>query len=470
MRAARIVATTLGLALLLAACSSSGPGSGSGSNGPDAPDDDVVAGSVLVLPGEPTAAVRSVALTRRYDRDLSTTVYEIVRLDGVGDTPVWRTPPLGTDAYRVPLATDGTHVLTAIDAKVYAFDLGSGRPVWEAPLSDVFQAGCDRCFEVVGQRLLVRSFDSVIHAIDTTTGTEVWSRRLESVSGGMQVAGSRLLVIDGSYPGPTAEVVDPATGATVAALATGCHEDGSIIPPRTIDADATVLTGSTEPDAAYLGYGYVPACWQKWDLADGSLVWDTVLPDDYLDHGTTAVLDEPRLTFGTRNPSLVQLDTVTGAGAAVPLPPDTDITPIATEGSSIIAQAVTTRGTAKWSMVGLDATTGAVRWQVPLGTATPLDADHPGTTISSAEQRFTTHVSGGKVDIVTIDGATGQLSTQRIDLADGTPSPVTTVPYGTDGPSISFAPVAWSGSTAVLVVDDRLVVLDTTTSTVTWSY
>ncbi len=461
------LAATLALAvpLVVAACSSSPKLSMPGA--PEDPDS-IIAESVVILPGEPRAPVQSVALTRHYDRGLSSTVYELVRLDGENQEPVWRTPPLGDKTYRVPLTTDGTRVLTAIEDRVYAFDLANGRPLWDAPLTDVFRAGCHNCFDVVGSRLIVRSYDSVIHAIDTTDGTVDWSHRLVSTSGGTRVVGTHLLLFDDGDDGePRASVIDPATGEVLVPIDATCSYADRPTFARPISATAQALPSTTEPNAAYLGYGLIPACWQKWDLATGTQVWDTVLPDDYLDHGTVAVLDEPVLTVRTRNPSLVQLDTLTGAGAAIALPPDLDLTPIANVGGRVIAQAVSTRGTETWSIVAVDPASGDVAWSVPLDDAEPVD--EVGTwTVSANETVFAADVDGDQLRLVFLDGGDGLL-TQRISLVDGTTAGRSPVAFHANSMFSSFWPLQWRGATAVVVAYDRLVVIDTNTSTVTWS-
>lgn len=432
--------------------------------GEDGIDLDVSGEDALLLPSEPTEPLDVVALTYHYDRDLEESVHEVARFDG-DDQPMWRGPRLSESQYQVPLLSDGTRLFTVDDDEVQALSLADGTEQWRGSLTDELTWTCEHCFSLVGDRLLATSSDGVLQAYDTATGKQAWSRRFDDVRAPTHVVGDRVLVIDGTGGDHRGIVLSPADGSELGTVEGSCRRPDGSGSSSDLDPDAQVLPMAD--GTVLLGYGTWPGCWERRDLATGQVLWQAVLDEVSFSWDLVTVHDQATLVMQDNDEGLLVVDLATGAVRRRPPETDTQLFPLAITSTAHVALSQSTRGSQPWSVVALDPATGAQRWSWSLGERTPAVGTFGASTIvSSNEQQVAIHADDGGVDLVTVDGETGDLTVERIDMATGSAGPERLVDQPEVSGSLRFVPLGWRGRQAALLVGDGIVALDLDTATV----
>jgi len=468
-----IIVASVGVPLYfgLKAADVSFPGLGSTGSGSSSSAGYRVEGdSVLALPGEPAAPVEVVTYTSRYDRGSSKNVHELVRVNSGGGSPTWVAGGFGADTYRVPLAADGARVYTADGAQLRALTLDAGTTVWQRPLSDNLSLPCDDCFVLVGNHIVARTADGTVTALDAATGQPAWSRRLQDTLGRVIGVGGHLLILDSTGGSSALSLVDPVTGTDLAVLQPTCPNTGGSF-ARSISRDALVLPSLTG-DAVFVGFSLLPACWQRFDLATGSPAWSVSLEEGYLDSGAYGFVAPSGLFFAGRERELLgRIGTEDGSFIPIAPRPDLDSVPIAANDTTLVLRAKTSRGTEKWSLWGLDLASGAPRWDFSLGPTSVADPPDAETIfLSDGEKRFTAHLDGTTLHVVTYQAGANQFTIDTIDTTTGVAATPKTVAGAAKDTLPHFSVVTWRGARAVLVVGNELVVVDTTTGSLTQTW
>lgn len=430
---------------------------------------------VLVLPGEPTDPVGTVAIGSYYD-DNYETVHEVVRYDGESDRPMWRSMPIPLGD-RAQLRNAGRQVIVSVDRMMYAFDLATGSEVWRTELSDAVPQECTACLLVVDGSVIVRPLDAVLQGIDATSGTVRWTHRLEDTAGTVRAVGPFLLVTDGPGPNWRTVEIDPETGTPRHEIGARCPAPGTTapdLPTGLLSPDSVAVTAPSDPDVAYLGFGTWPACWQAWDLSAGALRWSTTLPDESLRGDVATAFPGSDLLYSTGHATLGVVDTRDGAVNPLEVEPEHVFTPMTSSDQIVAGVRISTRGTPQAEVVGLDRRTGGTVWSFDLGPATPIEgsvvaAQTRGTgTLREGDVVFDVGVVDGKLAVVTIDWA-GDGTALVVDIADGTRSESQTWTAWGGTPPFGVRSEGWSGPTVILRLDEWLFAIDALEGRRDWS-
>lgn len=420
---------------------------------------------VQALPGEPTGPVQVNAVASRYENGKSN--YYVVRADVSTGQTVWQSASMGDKAYSTQLGIDATHTYVAETTRVYAFRNTDGTTAWQASLSDELVGSCSGCFTVLGNRVIVTTRDGVLQAFDTATGAPAWTRRFGTPAGKAIVAGSKILVLDREGTTDITAVVDPATGVEGGRLPATC------VDPRFTSRLSTPSTSSLAiaipgESAVLLGFGTSPTCLQRWDLVTGAQAWNISGDDLRFDSDADEeALFSPTAVYLRTDEGLSEFALATGQAAATYTFDDgVEATPVAVSDQALVVYAQSTRGTTKYSIMGINPLTKAKAWEVAMGTAVPGDGPGANTSsVTSSESRFVTQLDPGVVRVAQVSGETKQLAFSTVDLATGTQSQpkVTTLDVGPG--SFSFGEVAWRGERLTANLGQGLVLFDAANGT-----
>jgi VCBS repeat-containing protein len=434
----------------------------------------------LLLPGEPSGPVPFVSIDYRYDSGLSTSVYSIVKSDGVSSTPVWSTDLSGQATGERPILTDGTSAIVAVEREVTAVSLATGAITWKATLTDAVRFNvCEGCFQVHGTALVVVSADGNVQALDTTTGAALWSRLLEGTSTVAYDTGPHVVVFDQTDDGYTLITLDPATGAEVTRFTPVCTDPGNLDWTTELSTSSAVLASST-PDRLWVMDGSSPTCIQQYDVTTGAMVSQAIADDETGSISSSPVLLETQLGLViTSNQTLGLVDPTGTTYHQVVTSDDVELSAIGATSAAIVVNATSRRGTATTSIRALDPNTGATFWDAPMGTAAAVETEGqpPGRFgASSIDQggTYAAHIDGGAVRVLTMrefDDNSQQLVLDSLDATTGTAQPSVTVAGDSDDIIPYLGPGAWTGSRLVTGAgDDQVILVDYTTMSVPYRF
>ena len=434
----------------------------------------------LLLPGEPSGPVAFVSIDYRYDSGRSTSVYSLVKSDGVSSSPVWSADLDGQATGERPIVTDGTSAIVAIDREVTAVSLATGAITWKATLTDAVRFNtCEGCFQVHGTALVVVTVDGNVQALDTTTGTALWSRLLDDTSTTAYDTGPHVVVFDGSGGDYRLITLDPATGTEVATFVPTCVDPESPSFSTELSTSSTLLASST-PDRIWFLDGSSPTCIQQFDVTTGAMVSQALVEDQTGSiTSSPAMLETPLGLVITSYQTLGLVDPTGATYRQVVTSDDVELSAIGATSAAIVVNATNRRGTATTSIRALDPNTGATFWEAPLGTATAVETDGqpPGRFSATSINQggtYAAHLDGGAVRVLTmkeLDGDSQQLVLDSFDATTGTAQPSITVSGDSDDIIPYLGPGAWTGSRLVTGAgDDQVIVVDYTTMSVPYRF
>ncbi|MGD8792249.1 MAG: PQQ-binding-like beta-propeller repeat protein [Anaerolineae bacterium] len=129
-------------------------------------------------------------------------------------------------------------------------DITERKPAEEA--KQLVDSRCKHCIQVVGGRVVVRSVDQVLQALDVTTGQAIWQIRLNDDSAptsrlgsvGFALAGQQLLVIDGTEGASHIKelaIYNTLDGTAVRRISPACADAGTSRSDRRLDWQSPVL-------------------------------------------------------------------------------------------------------------------------------------------------------------------------------------------------------------------------------------
>lgn len=423
--------------------------------------------SVLLLPGEPGDPVRMIALTSVYDTGRSEVVNRVARFDGGGE-PTWSGPELSEGQYQVHLLSDGNRVYTTDDDEVVALSLADGTEQWRGSLTDEILWNCENCFSLAGDRLLVTASDGILTAFDTETGAQRWTRRFDDTRASTYVAGDRVLMVDGAGIDHRGIVVNPADGVELATFSGSCQQDGSPITSG-FGVDDPVIPMAD--GSVVMGFGSWPACWQRVDLSTGQPRWNVLLPDGDARYDIGRTHDGATLVAQDGNDGLTVIDLATGAARPIAAVPDASTFPIAVTADTVVTLRESSRGSRPWSVAAYDLGDGAERWTWALDDAVPTTGTFGASAIVSSEERHVAiAVRDQRVDMVTVDGDTSDLTVERLDLATGVAAPKSTIDRPSIVGALTYVDMGWPPGRAVVLVSRQVVVVDLDTASVVDEY
>lgn len=422
----------------------------------------VIGDEVLVLPTEPTAPLDAVAVVESFDERVGAITTAVARLDG--PAPRWLGPRL-TDGAPHPLVLVGDLVVTVDDGALRALSLDDGLGVlgvdaWRVALPAPLPSPCEHCVVAAGEHVVVRTDDGGIVAVDGATGRPAWDRPATSDVVAVHAAGDDVVVVDGTG---AVELVASADGTTRRVVAPDCPP--SAAPPAGAAEGAAEHAATTatvvvlDDQRVVVRHGPGPGCWRMVPTSSDLPTWTTAMPpttrtaDGAVAHdGTTLVVDDG-------GGGLVVIDLATGASTYLSTSADARQVPIAVTPMGIVTAAVDADGA--WSVAVVDPSSGAVGWRHPLDGGVPvLDGGTIPEAVAAGTRPVAIGVDADVVHLVAL--AEGGDGLELVDLelgtgAAGSPAAVELPP--SDGDT-RFAPLAWRPGDVVVLVDDRIAVID----------
>jgi hypothetical protein len=264
-------------------------------------------------------------------------------------------------------------------------------------------------------------------------------------------------------------IVEPTTGAERLTFVPECLREGGFS-GSSIDS-STIIVPSPSESALYLGFGLSPACWQRWDTNSGQMIWSTMFDGGYLttSFGGTATVAGNRLVFASQD-IVGALDTGTGAFVPFAGGPDFEVYPIGTDGPIAAFWAKNTRGTASYEVWGFDTATGERRWAHAVGEVVPAVVA-PTTIVSSNETLVLSTIDGGAARLVSISGDDPHdVSSTVVDLASGAAREPGSFSMPAETGVFTVEEAPWRGPVAVFSADDRLLLVDSETGQLRWTW
>ena len=321
---------------------------------------------IVPVPSDRTGPPDVIVLTYHINDEIDTLSY----IDGVNHTLRWDSPPLSEDAYNAVVVVDATQVYVADRARLLALQRADGQLAWETALSDSVGTSCEECLRVLGDRVVVLSEDGTLQAFESATGRPVWSHRLNETPRRLMVLNGQPAVLDEisqERQEVALHVWDPAGGELVQRIAPQCSEehhteDLELYSPVVVDPAG---------DAVYFFYGFFISCVEKWDTRDWEMLWQTTTEDDLYRPEFGPFLAEGVIYAGDAN-RVVAVDIADGFYRRLVDEEDYYLNPLAVRGGVLLVAAERRRGSRRYELWGLDATTGERRWQIIFEDEDPI--------------------------------------------------------------------------------------------------
>ncbi len=424
----------------------------------------VANGPAILAPSETGASDVAAAFYNVTDE-----TYEVGLVEADTGKLRWRSDPLPGDGYVDGLAQAGGLVYAASGTDLLAFRADDGSLAWQAQMPDELNYG-EASLLVTSGRVLTANLDQSVQAYDAATGTQGWSRRLGGYDRALRLVGGSLVVFDYVGDDYTYSLVflDPADGSEERILTPSCQY--SEYSQATLDPDSGFFYDEAE-NALTLVYDSSPGCLQRLDLASGQVIWQT-LDDDWYSSSPHGLLAESRLYF-TNGSELLAVEEASGALQTLLADEDYEFIPLAINGDTLLVRARRTRGSERFELRGLDATSGEILWQMDLGDAKPIDPpDELVGLVDEGEPGWTWRLLAGQLVLIHFQAAPNQLVIQTLDPADGTlVSEMTVALKGISGDFYSAPEViGWEGDLVFINIDAKIYCVNVTTGEVVFHF
>lgn len=425
----------------------------------------------VILPGEPTAPAQVLQIASHYDQKAQASVRTMLKLDLGTKQVAWTSKPFEEPSFGRTIVTDGVNAYVPDKAQIRAIKLADGTDAWQGPLSDKVSTSCQDCVYLVGDKLIVRTDDGQVQALDTATGASSWNRKVSDVRARPFPSGDKVLVLDGEKGTYSLIIVNAADGAELGVITPSCT------PGRMgtgLRADSQVIPAPLE-NAVYIGMGSSTACWQKYDLANpGAPVINAPVEGGYLDStDATPAVGEGHIIWGQRSVggAIGDFDLAAGTARLLDEGAEVDYAAVAVTGGKAIVRAKTTLGTSKLSVRAFDLASGTQVWEKALGEADSLDPPKaaPSNTLSDGKSLVSVSVApDGQIQVLTVS-ATAKDVTAKAESVDastgvgtGAAAPVS---LGKEIGIASANLIGWNGSRVTFLASNKILTLDAATGT-----
>lgn len=448
--ASTVVALVIGAVAVLAATGA----------GPLGGDDPVTPGGASIFSWSTAVSVASdndsgpdaVGIARSSDG------VEIVYLDPDADEPVrWSVDRELEDENFVQFIGTQALVLVASGSELIGIRRGTGAEAWTATLSDAVQPNiCRGCVRRFGEVAVTLSIDGVLAGTDVSTGALRWSHRLEATPRQIVDVGGNPAVLDSEGGTTDLRVFSATDGDLLERLPLSC-------PDTTFGGRETVqiydhLFALGDGTVLYIADGTFSGCAQRWAAGSGGApMWE--VPYAYADPSGAApesvVIAGGQVLIADRNVVDV-LDLATGAPRRLAERPDAELSPIGlAEGVAVLAER-TTRGTSRWSIVGLDVATGDERWRFDPEVPDRIEA----TRAFAVGDAWTAAMTSAGLAVVQYREEAVELVIQTIPLASGTASSPVTIDLSGRGITDTLTVHGWAGDDLLLTMVGSFIVVD----------
>ncbi len=373
----------------------------------------------------------------------------------------WKAAPLAGDGYVDALAAGNNLIYAANSTDLLAYRRSDGSLAWQAKMTDKLNYGGSALL-VTPVRVVTSNADQTIQAYNADNGSPAWNKRLSGYDRDLHQIGGSLMVVD--YVGE-----DYTYGLIFLDLLTG-DQQNAILPTCTyndydsnIDPDSGFVFDSGE-NALYLIYDSSYGCIQKIDPSSGDVIWSTAGEDSFsfVPDGFHYLLTGSTLYFST-DKGLLAVDKSSGELKVLSSNPDYDLLPLSVSGDNLIVRARRTRGTEKFELWGINASSGESAWKIDLQTAKPIDPPNDmAGLVDKTDWGFTWALTPTGLAVIQFRGEPNQLSLETFSLANGTSLGSQTLPLKNISGDFYDIPavIGSQGSLLYLNIDQTIYSLD----------
>lgn len=312
--------------------------------------------------------------------------YRVVSMNPADKSIRWREGSVSKEWYYARFIGGQGLIYLNDGDKLGAFNADTGAAAWQVSLASAPPTSCETCVRLIGESVVSFGRDGTLQGFDATNGKGLWSKRLDPFQGRPLDAAGRIAhmqAVSATRPGLgyALNVLDPATGDVKARIEAVCQIGANT---RSSPRSAEAYRFSPSGDAVYAvitdGSGDISGCLQKYDLATGKQAWSTTFrrADNFPSAIASWVsfLATPNALYVSNEsgdaPTVNVIDGATGKARRFSLDKQysyklLDAAPKESEDKgTLVVQAKPKFDSQRTEVWGLDATTGARRWQFVL--------------------------------------------------------------------------------------------------------
>jgi outer membrane protein assembly factor BamB len=393
--------------------------------------------------------------------DGSSARHQLAFIDTISGTLRWRSEPLDDSGAGNQVVVAGDTVYLVDKERLLALRASDGSPDWQTSLVAEPPSGCEGCLRVVKDRVVVLQKDGSLQGFDVRSGALVWSMRLAGTPRRLLLVGERLAVFlnMGAQSSQGVELIDPASGAIVQQIVPACSaaNKGSLLYydiPVIFSADGATM---------YAIPGHTYPCLQRWDLATGTLSAEQPLTEGSTEAGWHAeyppLLIDGAIVFAADD-KVYTVDAASGAMHTLIEDKQAHFYPVAGRDGVLVVLTTPAWDSDRWIILGLDAQTGARRWQFAVQSQTPLG-------FGSSANWLWRLTSKGLTVVQLPHNGSPQITADVLDLQTGVSAGSQVTPIGKHS-GVTSEPLL-TGALIWLNFGDQILALDATSGKLSYS-
>jgi outer membrane protein assembly factor BamB len=423
-------------------------------------------GPVALLDYDPASPPDVVAI----GYDFSAEKYQLVRLSPIRHRAVWRGKTFDDISSVSRIAAAGESFFTVEGAELHAYRTADGSALWQAALPDKL-GYCPECLSLRGNRVIILTQDYTLQAFDTASGEVAWSRRLAGYTKGFWVIGDIVLVID-QEAGEEYSLLqlNLSNGNVYRRIAPECV-GGSGFSSEHLSSSSAVLLDPDSAGSVYLFYGFSTSCIERWDLASGNRVWQSINEKGFSPSQDYATLIAAGALYFAYDNFLWTTDTASGKTRLVAQVQDYEPVPLAFSDGRLIVRVKRTRGTTKFGLWGMDPAFGEKIWQRMFETGVPLDPpDRASGLVDSDQSVWTFRMAGGQMIVLEFQSQPNQLRFTTLDPQNGNGTDEKTMNLKIEDDYFVPTILGWRDPVVWMAIDSKIFGIDIGAGKILYSY
>jgi len=428
----------------------------------------------ILIPGAADRPADAIAMSY----DIKSETYAIGRLSVAEKKFIWRATPIESISDVSAFAASETALfLVENDTQLKALKLEDGSFLWQSELVDKLGYG-DSSLTAQGDRVVALTQDYTLQAFDTVTGEEAWSRRLNGYSSSYIMLTHNVAVIDEVDEKTSLFILSLSDGRERQRLTPTCDRPDFPEWSNEIYSSSGMyivpgVDGSLDSGSVYFLYGTSPSCVERWDLARGELAWRSADMDNSVPSmDDTLILVTPELVYYGDDNQLWTVNQDTVERKLLLDNEDYELLPLLVASDALIVRARRTRGSERFELWSVNPITGAQAWMYNLGESEPFQPpDEQSGSFSRGESAWDLRIAADQLVLFKAVTHPNQLTVEFINLSDGAIAQTYSTPIKTwSEDSYWMEAGLWQGSLYWAVVETKLMVLNTSTGEIQYSY
>jgi LSD1 subclass zinc finger protein len=393
-------------------------------------------------------------------------------LDGTTGRLRWQADPLASDGYADAITAGSDLVYVANGSTLLAYRKTDGSLAWQTQMPDKLNYGNTTLLVTAG-RVISLNNDESLQAYDAATGSLVWNRRLAGNDNTLRLMGDSLLVLDyiGDSYNYSLIFLNPIDGNQQRVITPACQVDQYSSASLYIDSGMIFVESE---NALYLVYDSSYGCIQRLDFTTGQVVWQTATQDSFSfsPYGFNYLLTDTVFYF-SNDSQLLAVDKSTGAVQTLLTNNDYEFIPLVKSGDTLLVRARRMRGTERFELWGVNATTGKQLWQMVLQGASPIDPPNEMVgLVDDSGSGYTWRLLPTGLVLIKFQGAPNQIVLDTLNPTDGTLLGEQTVPLTQVSGDFYSVPsvIGWQDNIVYLTIESGIYALDVTTGKILFHY